>query len=152
MQSLEQLPEKYSEQWLKVGTVQEWMDLDAVFYRSSVRRVWDTENKVIADQQSIYRRTFRYSAALPATDLVSWQQMSPEDQARRIDLATENLNIVTRFLNQLRGWAQNFHASGSSSWGRQESVDVLPLCMESLNTAGQLDPSNPLTWHLLGYF
>ena len=152
MQSLEQLPEKYSEQWLKVGTVQEWMDLDAVFYRSSVRRVWDTENKVIADQQSIYRRTFRYSAALPATDLVSWQQMSPDDQARRVDLATENLKIVTRFLDQLRGWAQNFHARGSSSWGRQESVDVLPLCMESLNTAVQLDPSNPLTWHLLGYF
>ena len=24
--------------------------------------------------------------------------------------------------------------------------------MESLNTAVQLDPSNPLNWHLLGYF
>jgi tetratricopeptide (TPR) repeat protein len=152
MQSLEQLPEKYPEHWLEVGTVQEWMDLDAVFYRSSIRRVWDTENKAVADQQSIYRRTFRYSAALPAADLVSWQQMSPEDQARRIDLVTENLKIVTRFLDQLRGWAQDFHARGSSSWGRQESMDVLPLCMESLNTAVQLDPSNPLTWHLLGYF
>ena len=152
MQSLEQLPEKNVEQWLKVGTVQEWMDLDAVFYRSSVRRVWDTESREIADQQSIYRRTFRYNAALAAADLVSWQQMSPEDQARRIDLATENLKIVTRFLDQLRGWAQDFHARGSSSWGRQDSMDVLPLCMESLNTAVQLDPSNPLTWHLLGYF
>ena len=137
---------------MEVGTVQEWMDLDAVFYRSSEQRAWSTENKVIADQQSIYRRTFRYRAALPATDLAAWREMSGEDQARRTDLAAKNLKPVTRFLDQLRGWANNFQASGASSWGRGNEVDVLPLCMESLNTAVQLDPSNPLTWHLLGYF
>ncbi|MCK9996813.1 MAG: hypothetical protein KAH56_11105, partial [Candidatus Krumholzibacteria bacterium] len=140
------------EQWLEVGTVQEWMDLDAVFYRSSERRIWNTENKVIADQQLIYRRTFRYGAAMPATDLASWREMPSEDQARRTELASKTLKPVIRFLDQLQRWASNFQASGSSSWGRQSAEDVLPLCMESLNTAVQLDPSNPLTWHLLGYF
>jgi len=147
-----QSPEELQEQWREVGTVQKWMDLDAVFYRSSEQRSWSTENKVIADQQSIYRRTFRYRAALPATDLAAWREMSAEDQARRADLATEQLKPVTRFLDQLRGWSNNFQSGGVSSWGRGNTVDVLPMCMESLNTAVQLDPSNPLTWHLLGYF
>ncbi len=148
MQSPEQLPEH----WLEVGTVREWMELDAVFYRSPERRSWNTEGKVIADQQSLYRRTFRYSAALPAVDIASWLELSPEDQARRIDLAADKLKIVIRFLSRMRGWARDFQSSGISGWGRKNSVDVLPQCMESLNTAVQLDPSNPFTWHLLGYF
>jgi Flp pilus assembly protein TadD len=148
MQSSEELPEY----WFEVGTVQEWMDLDGVFYRSPERREWSTENKEIPDQPSHYRRTFRYQASLSGVDLATWQELSPEDQSRRIDLATKELKIVTRFLNQMRGWARDFQANSSSGWGRRNTVDVLPECMESLNTAVQLDPSNPLTWHLLGYF
>ena len=147
-----QSSEHWPEHWLEVGAVQEWMDLDAVFYRSSERRSWDGEHKVVADQQSLYRRTFRYDAALPAVDLAAWLELSPQDQARRIDLAADKLKIVVRFLNRMRGWACDIQSSGISGWGRKNSVDVLPQCMESLNTAVQLDPANPLTWHLLGYF
>jgi tetratricopeptide (TPR) repeat protein len=147
-----QSPEEWPEHWFEIGTVQEWMDLDAVFYRSSVQRAWKTEGKEISNQPTLYRRTFRFGAGLPAVDLSSWLELSPEDQARRIDLAAEELKIVTRFLDRMRGWARDFQSSSISSWGRKNSVDVLPQCMESLNTAVQLDPSNPLTWHLLGYF
>jgi tetratricopeptide (TPR) repeat protein len=148
LQSSEEMPEH----WREVGTVQEWMDLDAVFYRSPERRAWRTENKEIRDQPARYRETFRYGAALPGIDLAAWLELSAEDQARRIKLAAEELKIVTRFLNRMRSWARDFQASSRSSWGQDNSVDVLPQCMERLNTAVQLDPSNPLTWHLLGYF
>ncbi len=147
-----QSPAQGPAHWLEVGTVQEWMDLDAVFYRSPEQRSWDGEHKVVADQRSLYRRTFRYDAALPAVDLASWLELSTADQARRIDLATDKLKIVIRFLNRMRGWTRDIRSSGISRWGRENSVDVLPQCMESLNTAVQLDPANPLTWHLLGYF
>jgi Flp pilus assembly protein TadD len=128
------------------------MDLDAVFYRSPQRSIWNDESKVVADQQLLYRRTFRYDAVLPAVDLASWRELTPENQARRIDLAADKLKFVIRFLERMRGWTNDFQSTGRSSWGRKNSVDVLPQCMESLNTAVQLDPSNPLTWHLLSYF
>jgi hypothetical protein len=147
-----QSPEELPEHWFEIGTVQDWMDLDAVFYRSPERRAWRTENKDIPNQPALYRQTFRYGAALPAIDLASWLEFSPQDQAHRIELAAAELKIVTRFLNRMRGWARDFQSSSISGWGRENSVDVLPQCMESLNTAVQLDPSNPLTWHLLGYF
>jgi tetratricopeptide (TPR) repeat protein len=147
-----QSPEDLPQHWFAVGTVQEWMDLDGVFYRSPDRRSWSTENKEIPDQPSYYRQTFRYDAPLPGVDLATWLKLSPQDRSNRIDLASKELKIVTRFLNQMRGWARDFQANASSGWGRRNTVDVLPQCMESLNTAVQLDPANPLTWHLLGYF
>ncbi len=147
-QSSEEMPEH----WREIGTVQEWMDLDAVFYRSPERRTWRTENKDIPDQPGLYRQTFRYRVALPGIDLTAWLELSGEDQERRIELAAQELKIVTRFLNRMRGWSRDFQSMSSSSWGRDNSVDVLPQCMQSLNTAVQLDPSNPVTWHLLGYF
>jgi len=147
-----QSPEQWPEHWQAVGSVQEWMDLDAVFYRSPERRSWNTESKVKVDQRAVYRHTFRYGAVLPAVDLSSWLELSPEDQAARIELATEKLKIINRFRDRMLGWVRDFQTSGRSGWGRGNSVDILSKCMESLNTAVQLDPSNPLTWHLLGYF
>ncbi len=141
-----------SERWLEIGTVQEWMDLDASFYRSPERRAWGTERKIIADQPVVYRETFRYTAPLPAIDLATWLDLDPEDQQQRGDQAADELKIVIRFLNRMRGWAHDFQTRGSSSWGRQNSVDILPECLESLTNAVQLEPSNPLAWHLLGYF
>jgi len=128
------------------------MDLDASFYRSPERRAWGTERKIIADQPVVYRETFRYTAPLPAIDLATWLDLDPEDQQQRGDQAADELKIVIRFLNRMRGWAHDFQTRGSSSWGRQNSVDILPECLESLTNAVQLEPSNPLAWHLLGYF
>ena len=141
-----------SERWLEIGTVQEWMDLDASFYRSPEQRAWGSERKIIADQPVIYNRTFRYTAPMPAIDLTAWQDLDPENQQRRSTQAMDELKIVIRFLNRMRGWSRDFQATGSSGWGRQNSVDVLPECMESLTNAVQLEPANPLAWHLLGYF
>ena len=141
-----------SERWLEIGTVQEWMDLDAAFYRSPEKRAWGSEQKIIADQPVIYRGTFRYSAPLPAIVLTAWLDLDPEDQQRRSAQAADELKIVVRFLNRMRGWTRDFQATGSSGWGRQNSVDILPDCLESLTNAVQLEPANPLAWHLLGYF
>ena len=141
-----------SERWLEIGTVQEWMDLDASFYRSPEKRAWGSERKIIADQLVIYRGTFRYTASMPAVGLSAWQDLDPEDQERRSDQAADELKIVIRFLNRMRGWARDFQATGNSGWGRGNLVDILPDCLESLTNAVQLEPVNPLAWHLLGYF
>ncbi len=141
-----------SERWLEIGTVQEWMDLDASFYRSPEQRAWGSERKIIADQPAIYRGTFRYTAPLPAVDLAAWLDLDPEDQQGRGEQAADELKIVTRFLNRMRGWSRDVQVTGRSGWGRQNSVDILPDCLESLTNAVQLEPANPLAWHLLGYF
>ena len=141
-----QSPDEIPEHWREVGTVREWMDLDAVFYRSPERRTWRTENKDIPDQPGPIPPDLPLRGR-PARNRPGrlGLELSVADQARRIELAAEELKIVTRFLNRMRGWARDFQSNGTSSWGRENAVDVLPQCLaepQHCRSAGSIQSSD----------
>lgn len=138
--------------WSKIGTVQQWIDLDARFYRTYDDNRFADRSQFRLDQQPPYDQTRLYRGDLPAVSIAEFLALGPDQQRRRAALAADKLKYVERFLARTRQQAQQVRQNLPSAWGDQVSdVMVLADCMSNLGDAVGLEPTNPFAWHLQSY-
>lgn len=139
--------------WAKIGTVQEWMDLDARFYRTFDDNRFVDRSQFRLEQEQYYAETIPYRGELPAISIGEFLQQAPEARQRRIDLARKKLAYVERFRSRVLTQVQRARENLPSGWGDNISdVTVVGDCLTNLSDAVGLDPSNPYAWHLQSYF
>lgn len=138
--------------WARIGTVQQWLDLDARFYRTYDDNRFADRSQFRLEQQAPYDQTRLYGGDLPAVSIAAFLALEPQEQRRRGELAADKLGYVERFLARMRQQAQHVRENMPSGWGDQVSdVMVLADCLDNLGDAVGLEPTNPYAWHLQSY-
>ncbi len=138
--------------WDAVGTVRQWREVDARFYRSQADAIYLDESFFNLNQTKEYQKTFIYRGRLAGISLAAWQQLDPDDQKKRRSEARRELKYVVDFRNRILTQAHNLRANNSTDWGgRIGDRTVVGDLLSRLRTATSLDPSNPYVWHLYGY-
>lgn len=138
--------------WSKIGTVQQWMDLDARFYRAFDDNRFVDRSQFKIDQQTQYAKTKLYGGDLPAVSIQEYLALSEEDRKNRSKQAANQLLYPERFLKRVQDQVQKVRENLPSGWGDQISdVTVIGDCLINIGNAIGLDPSNPYAWHLQSY-
>lgn len=139
--------------WASIGTVQQWIDLDARFFRRMDDNRFVDRSQFRLDQGDLYAKTRLYGGDLPAVSLEEFQALDAAEQATRTDKARRKLAYIERYLQRVQTQVQRLRENHSSGWGDHISdVTVLGDCLTNLGDAIGLDPSNPYAWHLQSYF
>ncbi|MCP4291485.1 MAG: hypothetical protein GY780_06590 [bacterium] len=140
--------------WKKIGTVSQWMELDASFYRIIDDNGYQDQSQFRLDQKDAYSKSKGYREDFPvALGLDEFQKLSPEDQDNRHKLAVKQLKIVERFLiTQQRRRQEIRENSPYRATSIVEDQRNLTDCLLALGFATGLDPSNFYAWHLQSYF
>ena len=139
--------------WRDMGTVQDWMNLDARFFRSFDDNRWVDRSQFSLDQRDIYAACLEYRHPLPAVTLETFQSLSPEERGRRLDAALDQMAYVERYFLRVHSQVQRLRENLASGWGDWVSDStVLGDMLLKLRTACGLDPRNYYAWHLLSYF
>ncbi len=145
--------EELIQNWAKIGAVQQWIDLDARFYRSMDDNRFVDRSQFRLDQQQLYAQTRLYGGDLPAVSIEQFFSLPEADKNNRRELAAKKLIYVERYLSRVQSQVQKVRENLSSGWGDQISdVTVIGDCLARLGDAIGLDPSNPYAWHLQSYF
>jgi tetratricopeptide (TPR) repeat protein len=138
--------------WAAVGTVADWADLDAQFYRLDTDVAFLDRSQQGTDQRSAYERTEVYSGRLDAVTLDDWLKLPADEQARRSNLAADEVEFIVRFRLRLVEQLQRSRSGVVSGWGAAVSdVTVVGDCLQRLRTALGLDPANPYNWHMYAW-
>jgi tetratricopeptide (TPR) repeat protein len=139
--------------WSGIGTVQQWMDMDARFFRRLDDNRFVDRSQFRLDQVDHYDKTRLYGGDLPAVSVEEFYALSSDLQAQRAEMAQGKLVYVERYLQRVQTQINRLRENLSSGWGDGVSdVTVLADCMTRLGDAVGLDPSNPYAWHLQAYF
>nr|MEE4266760.1 tetratricopeptide repeat protein [Candidatus Krumholzibacteria bacterium] len=139
--------------WARIGTVQQWMDMDARFFRRLDDSRFVDRSQFRLDQVEHYEKTRLYGGELAAVSVEDFYALDSDQQAHRASLAQGKLVYVERYLQRVQTQIQRLRENLSSGWGDGVSdVTVLADCMARLGDAVGLDPSNPYSWHLQAYF
>jgi tetratricopeptide (TPR) repeat protein len=135
------------------GTVKQWMDLDARFYRTFDDNRWVDRSQFNLEQRGIYQGTFQMRSPLSGIDLGGFTALPEDQKERRRELAADQLAYLDRYLMRVQEQVQRLRENLASGWGDWVSDStVLGDILLKLRTACALDPSNPQSWHLLSYF
>jgi len=139
--------------WARIGTVQQWLDLDARFYRTFDDSRFVDRSQFRLDQRKQYEKTRLYGGELPAVGIEEFRALDAAEQQRRTKLAAKRLEYVERFLRRVQDQVQRTRENLPSTLGENISdVTVIGDCLTSLGDAIGLDPGNPFAWHLNAFF
>ncbi len=139
--------------WARIGTVQQWMDMDARFFRRLDDSRFVDRSQFRLDQMVHYEKTRLYGGDLAAVSVEEFYALDSDQQTQRAQMAQGKLVYVERYLQRVQTQIQRLRENLSSGWGDGVSdVTVLADCMARLGDAVGLDPSNPYSWHLQAYF
>jgi len=139
--------------WDEVGRVEQWRGLDSLFYRvfENVQFLDTSQFKV--DQVREYEKTKEDGGKVEGVTLDTWETLDDAEKTSRRKEARGDLKLVVDFRQRIEQQAQRTRQNLESGWGTQVAdVTAVGDCLNRLNTAVWLDPSNPFTWHLLAYF
>lgn len=139
--------------WDAFGTVRQWQESDAKFYRSIENAYTGDESMFKFDQTEIYAKTRRYAGSLDGVGMSIWSAMTNEEQEERRRLAGRELSYFVDLRHRVLGHVQNTRNEFSSAIGnRVGDRKIVGDSLGRLRTATALDPSNPYAWHLYSYF
>jgi len=139
--------------WSDISTVDNWVALDAHFYRIHEESLYLNEAHDNINQVKVYEQTREYRGRLAGIGTDKWQTLSAEEQAERRKLAGKELKFLADFRNRIINQVQNTRLELRSGWGQQiTDHTVVGDALAKLRTAVALDPSNPYAWHLYSYF
>jgi len=138
--------------WSAIGTVQQWMDADAHFYRIEQLVGSKASRFYGSDQKEVYRRTFVHDSHLPRLGLAEFLALPDPEIAARREEAGRILDRVRGFRDRTAGLVMRVQSQVDVAWGLQDmDPRVLDDLLGRLHTATGLDPANPYAWHLLAY-
>jgi len=87
--------------WDEFGTVRQWREADAKFYRSLENAYISDESMFKFDQVKIYGQTRRYAGSLEGVGLSVWLELSTDEQEQRRRLAGRELNYLGDLRNKI---------------------------------------------------
>ncbi|MFT5232153.1 MAG: tetratricopeptide (TPR) repeat protein [Candidatus Krumholzibacteriia bacterium] len=139
--------------WGEYGSVRQWKDADAKFYRSVENAYTADESMFNFKQVEVYEKTRRYTGSLEGVGMSVWLEMSADEQADRRRLAQRELSyfgdLRNRILDHVQNTRNGFYAAIGNRVGDRTIVGD---GLGKLRTAVALDPSDPYAWHLYSYF
>ena len=139
--------------WPDVGTVSEWLTMDALMYRFEGDLPFLDKSQENVDQQKRYEQTRRYLGTMDAIGLADFLALPPDEQKARADATKKHRDYVVRFRNRMATYVQQTRSQQSIGWG-MDVADVTTLgdLLRHMRSATGVDPANPYNWHLYSTF
>ncbi len=139
--------------WSEIGTVEDWVKMDARFYRIQEESQFIDESQAGLDQVREYSRTWEYRGRVDGVGMKAWKALSVPERKQRRSQAQRELKYLVDFRTRLKNQIRSTEMGAASGWGELTSDRaVVGTGLSKLRTAVGLDPSNPYAWHLYSYF
>ncbi len=143
-----------NESWSDIGTVQQWMDLDARFYRVEDDGPFLQSFQFSLDQKKAFKESQTWDSGLPEPcSLDQFLAFSPEEKQHRRKVALKEIKPVAGFFQVHLSRLQLSRENRNTDMGTPvQDLKHLGDSLRQLGHAVGVDPANYYAWHLLGYF